>query len=40
MSTAEKQSHSTLFSPADYELAGSYTALRVLTSYNLQASQE
>lgn len=40
MSTAEKQSHSTLFSPADYELAGSYAALRVLTSYNLQASQE
>ncbi len=40
MSTAEKQSRSTLFSPADYELAGSYAALRVLTSYNLQASQE
>jgi len=40
MNNAERHSHSTLFSPADFELAGSYAALRVLTSYNLQASQK
>lgn len=40
MTKAEKHANGTLFSPADFELAGSYAALRVLTSYNLQASQK
>jgi len=40
MLEVEKASGGTLFSPADFELAGSYASLRVLTSYNLQANQK
>jgi len=40
MLQVEKASGGTLFSPADFELAGSYASLRVLTSYNLQANQK
>lgn len=36
----ERASGKTLFSPIDYELAGCYAALRVLTSFNLQATSE
>jgi len=40
MLQVERTSGGTLFSPADFELAGSYASLRVLTSYNLQANQK